>query len=236
MDDTPLDRIRQKRQSQALEQTESAKTQSIIDAIKTSGGETKDGVTSAVHDLIMATLVAKDPRMTEVAKSLTELIDNIREASAKVQSVDMSPLSDKFGALDKTLRTLPDRMGQVNAEYDSREEIKKLNQLIASKNFSPNISVSAPKVNIDPLKEILQQSSNELDLSSYRAQDIDEEEMGVQYIGFVNPKGAWYIIRNDEEKNALRYKFGRSRYSAAWGKLSTFDYKLLDEAYDEVRS
>lgn len=238
MDNTPtsLDRIQQKRQEQAASQAEADKNQAVIDAIKSSGGETKDSVTTAVHDLLMATLVAKDPRVAEAANSLVKLIGDINTASDRIRSVDMTPLVKEFSGLSKILDNLPARIEQVNAGNDYREEFQKLGRTFASKNFSPNIHVDVPKIDVDPLKEVLQQSSDKLNLESYRAQDLDEEEEGVQYVGFVSPEGAWYIIKNDEAGNSLRYKFGKTNYKRAWQRLSTFEYKLLDEALDAVRS
>lgn len=232
--DTPLDRIRQKRQSQASEEAESAKTQSIIDAIKSSGGETKDSVTSAMHDLLMATLVAKDPKIAEAAANLVNLVDQINAATERIQSIDMTPLTEQFNSLEGTLEKLPSRIEQAHVANDYTNEFKNLARIFTSKNFSPNIRVDVPKIDIDPLKEVLQ--SDGYDLESYRAQDMDEEEAGIQYVGFVNPQGEWYIIKNNEEKNSLRYKFGKSGYEKAWKKLSTFDYKLLDEAFNEARA
>lgn len=238
MDNTALDRIRQKRQEQAANDAEAAKTQSVIDAIQSSGAETKDSVTSAMHDLLMATLVAKDPKVAEAAKSLVDLVDSINAATGRIQSVDMTPLTRRFESLDKTLTALPGRISDANMSNDYRGEFQKLAQAISSKNFSPRIQVDAPSIDVDPLKEILreQKTSDDYGLEAYRAQDIDEEEAGIQYVGFVSPNGAWYIIKNDEDGKSLRYKFGKNNYAKAWQKLSTFDYKLLDEAFDEVRS
>jgi hypothetical protein len=111
---TPLDRVKQKRQDDAANQAESAKTQSIIDAIKTSGGDTKDSVTSAMHDLLLATLVAKDPRLAQVSSDLGKLLESIAKASENVSNSGLDVLPKTFGSLIEALKAMPAEVAKTD--------------------------------------------------------------------------------------------------------------------------
>jgi hypothetical protein len=111
---TPLDRVKQKRQDDAANQAEAAKTQSIIDAIKTSGGDTKDSVTSAMHDLLLATLVAKDPRLAQVSADLGKLLESIAKASENVSNSGLDVLPKTFGSLVEALKALPAEVAKTD--------------------------------------------------------------------------------------------------------------------------
>lgn len=89
----------------------------------------------------------------------------------------------------------------------------------ALKNFS--ISVPTPEVTVNQITPP--------SLDDYRAHDL-REDGAIQYIGFVNPDGKWYIVENDSENNRLRYVFGSKGYSKAFSKAGSWQYKLLSEA------
>lgn len=74
----------------------------------------------------------------------------------------------------------------------------------------------------------------EIDLECYRVADSAEPVTGDQYFGFVNEDGGWYILHNDSAKSMLRYKFGQSNYPNAWENYANHDFKLLNEAIDEI--
>ena len=75
----------------------------------------------------------------------------------------------------------------------------------------------------------------EVDLEDYRVADVLEPVSGYQYFGFVKPDGCWYILYNDSHEGTLRYKFGDANYSRAWEQYDQHEYKLLNEALNEIQ-
>lgn len=138
------------------------------------------------------------------------------------------------------------KLPDVQANVDHTPVLAALDQVrksIQTLNVRPNIKVGVPDVTVPPLdvtpitKAISQlKPVPKFDLSSYKAQDLDELEQGVQYVGFVNPDGEWYIIQNKEELNQIRYAFGKTGYPAVWPQASKLTYKLLNEAVNEVQT
>lgn len=78
------------------------------------------------------------------------------------------------------------------------------------------------------------EESKEVDLKCYRVADSIEPVSGYQYFGFVKPDGCWYILYNDANEGKLRYKFGSENYTQAWEQYDSHDYKLLNEAVNEI--
>lgn len=102
-----------------------------------------------------------------------------------------------------------------------------------------NITVAAPDVDFSPLQETMKQyfsppDVEKVDLDEYRAQDINNDDKNIQYIGFVNPSGAWYIIENDIKGNSLRYVFGSKGYKKAFEGAGQYKYLLLNEAINAL--
>ena len=109
--------------------------------------------------------------------------------------------------------------------------------------FRPVVNVAAPKVTVpkldlQPLIDVMSEKETqvEVELEDFRAQDINNEEIGVQYIGFVHPSGAWYIIKNEVEENKMRYKFGKSDYEKHFAAPDTYEYTTLDRAIYEIQT
>jgi len=102
-----------------------------------------------------------------------------------------------------------------------------------------NVTVPLAKVDLKPLQKTIEQymapkiEEKGVDLECYRAQDITDSG-NMQYVGFVNPEGAWYIIENDVKGNSMRYLFGTSGYAEAFAQASTYQYKLLNEAINAL--
>lgn len=64
------------------------------------------------------------------------------------------------------------------------------------------------------------------DYSKCRACDLDNAPDGIQYIGFMDHAGNWYIIQNDSKNNTVRYHYGSGDYLAAWSDRYGLDYSL----------
>lgn len=234
-----LDDISQKRQNKAGAEAESAKTQSVIDAIKQSGGDTKDSVTSAMHDLLLATLVAKDPRLAQVSGDLGKLIDDIARTSDNLKDSSINTLPDLFKRMSAVVEDLPRAIASTDKSPELIPYLENIAKVLRSKNTSPSVTVE-PTVNVDlkPLEDILRKFVDSpkkgIDFTEYRAQDLANDGEVFQYVGFLKADGGWYIIENDAENNQLRYKFGTDGYEEAWKNYMNFEYKLMDAALNAL--
>lgn len=128
--------------------------------------------------------------------------------------------------------------GQKQSEQ-LHEALEKL--LEASGEKETNITVEGKEIDVTPIVEALsalemkQTEDKELDLEEYRASDIKQIE-DKQYVGFIKPDGCWYIMENDLKTEALRYVFGDTDYLGAFERAGSWQYKLLNEAINEVSS
>ncbi len=76
-------------------------------------------------------------------------------------------------------------------------------------------------------------------LQGYQAsdKDVDSVDADVNYYGYVNKFGAWYIMKEDlsvggdADLNSWRYAKGSSGYSANWANREGLTYERFDEAF-----
>jgi len=237
----PISRIQQKRQTQADLDAEQARTDSIIGAVNSTGAQTTDTLSKSMHDILMATMIGKDPRIAEVASNLTELLKSIAIASKDIKKSGVTEVRELFDSLLSELSSLPERVAETDKSEALIPYLEEVARSIKAIQVSPSITVSPSKLDLSglekTLKEALQTPEAEgVDLDDFKAHDIDDTDPNIQYIGFVNESGNWYIMENNSLENSLRYKFGKSRYSAAWPKAATFGYRILSEAVNEVQA
>lgn len=101
---------------------------------------------------------------------------------------------------------------------------------------APKVTVEAPKLDLSPITNAIEriykqpEENNTVYLDCYRAQDINNSNPKLQYIGFMNSEGNWYIVENDIAKNTLRYVFGTDNYESAFERAASYSYSLLNEA------
>lgn len=95
--------------------------------------------------------------------------------------------------------------------------------------------VNVPANDFTPIKEAIESLKEEkgIDLDGYKAHDILNGE-DKQYIGFVAPSGAWYIIENKIKENSLRYVFGTTDYTKSFKDAPMYQYSLLSEAVNAL--
>lgn len=137
--------------------------------------------------------------------------------------------------LIEAINTLPQKL---NAQAIKTEDIT---AAIKQVRIEPQVSVEVKNDPVDtqPIADVLKQSFTQkddmIDLSCYRAQDLYEGFDGkTQYVGFQNPKGEWFIIKNIIPDNSMRYRFGKSDYLAHWDKQSKLSYYTLAEAVERA--
>lgn len=197
----------------------------------------------------MASLMGSQGKSTVILTDQTDLGDKLKgmveDFAAAVQATDTTSLSREQVAelkiLQSGIKELKSAvLGKKADNGDIVRAIQALDLNVAApivnvpEQKAPIVKVAAP--DLRPLQDTIERHfpipepmEQKLDLSSYRAHDITESG-DKQYIGFVNPDGAWYIIENDMKQNAMRYLFGGSKYAKAFKKAATYQYYTLDEA------
>lgn len=169
--------------------------------------------------------VTNNPKITvEHKQDNTPIVTGLEEVKKAVKALKLNP-TIKVSPTDVTVP-------EVNLQplLDAIEKLE-MNPVI---NVAPT-PVNIPEVDFSPIiKAIPEAKAEGINLDNFRAQDLDEEEEGIQYVGFASPNGQWMIIRNDVENNNMRYKFGAKDYSKAWPKFVTYKYKTLDKAINEI--
>lgn len=148
---------------------------------------------------------------------------------------------DQLDSLEK-LRSVIAELENSGKQADNEQKslLKELIHSVKALEMAPTVNVAAQKapsivnkVDFSPLQETLQElltpEDTRTDLSRYRAQDI-RDSGDIQYVGFVNPEGNWYIIENQTKKNQLRYLFGGKDYAKHFKKAGSYVYRLMNEA------
>jgi hypothetical protein len=179
----PISNIQAKRQQQAQSATEEARNQSIVNAVKTSGQDTKDSLTKSMHDILLATMVGKDPRIVEVATNLSELLESIAAASDKVKesslketkvavnlkellkhiaiasdeikSGSLKEVKSTFKELTSELSSLPDKVAATDQSRDLIPFIQGVEKAVRGIRVNPSVTVKGQEQNLKPVTDLL---------------------------------------------------------------------------------
>lgn len=252
-----LDAIRTYNEQQQLEAEKAH--QQLLDVTLSKGLREEIGGSSVATQQTFVTAIGvllKFLKENGLKVNNPEEIADIKPVTDKVENLLKEINSQKadFTEVVNGLSTIGDALSQIPTTIKHEVEIKdrdysdKFDEL--KKSFdnrkAPQVTVKPPNVKVDapdlkPIEDAIKEHAPaklppKLDLSTYRAQDLDEMEKDVQYIGFTNLDGYWYILRNNLRKNEMRYKFGKDNYSTAWGLASTFRYKTLEEAINAIKT
>jgi hypothetical protein len=246
---TYTDRIAQKRADAEQKQREQ-KTQAALEGIATSGNI--DELIKQVKEVQLASLLNNNKPQV-ILTDQTDLGDKISEAikSLETSNIDgqqLSALKDLAKALESSRRAQSDDASALKKALAAVEvAVKALNMSPVVNVPEPKVTIREAKIDLAPLQKTIIEAltpvetvvaapaaEERLDLDCYKAQDINNDTPDMQYVGFVNPEGNWYIIENDVNGNKLRYVFGGSGYADAFAKASTYEYGLLNEAVDAL--
>jgi hypothetical protein len=232
-------------------------TESTANALKNVRGEVKvtnpdlaktadmNGVMDSIKNLNLTTFMSTRG-YHDMAENIAQVHDGLQMLQKQYQeqglpdaAKSLGTVVDKVGALVKMLTS-----SKVSLDSKLQKTLDNLSKSIDAIEFNPTVSVEAPKVTVPRVdvsgieKAIANLAQTDeggtLDLDDYMAHDLDDMEQGVQYVGFVNSKGNWYIVKNVEAENSLRYAFGNDAYADFWPKASQLDYTVLNEALHEV--
>jgi len=235
------DKIQAYKDSLQVKAKENERQQELADSINA----TKDSANSIIR------AVAGESQRT---RQHTQKVEVTNAQKVEVEhTTDFKPLLKALGEVKTAVSKVAKEIKIPENEKTESVEVTNLNDYttkideaisaIKAIELSPNITVQAPKVSIpkldlQPLIDVMSEKETEvsIDLEDFRAQDINNEEIGIQYIGFVHPSGAWYIIKNEVEENKMRYKFGKSDYEQHFAAPDTYEYTTLDRAIHEIQA
>lgn len=247
------------KRTETAQQQRDKHTQALNESIASNTSSTAshddiDSLINQVKEVQLATLLGNG-KPTVILTDQTDLGDKIDALATKLadtvqgldsgtadsaQLTELKALKSALIQLSSSLQKQSDSEQKANTALLKAVKAIELSPAITVP--APTVTVKAPKVDLTPLRSVLQEylpkssqpieesESDLFDLDDYKAQDIDNSVKDMQYIGFVNPTGAWYIIENDVKGNKLRYVFGTDDYSAAFARASEYQYQLLNEA------
>lgn len=174
-----------------------------------------------------------------LSKEIRDLLSSLEKTSAKTVDKDFVASVKSLGGVARKLENV-----KVTSDDDIKQALNALAAAFSRLDVRPVVNVPAPKVEITereidfkPLLDKLNTPVKVQDkVTDYKAQDLDDEEsnQNIQYLGFVDPTGKWYIIENDLLMNTLRYKFGKRGYSKGWSGRAKHAYTLYNEAVNEI--
>lgn len=178
----------------------------------------------------------------DLATSIKTLLDSLETTGVKKLDKEYIQAVKRLETIYKGISAII-----VTSDQDIKKALRTLTIAFNNLDVRPVVNVPQPQVTVQereidfkPLISELNKTGKSgktlLTLADYKAQDISDLDPSVQYVGFVNPLGGWYIIENNLLENSLRYKFGKKGYRKAWEKPQDHRYRLLNEALNEVQA
>lgn len=170
------------------------------------------------------TVILKGSGNKKVAKELKDIKEQLESLqNAFERGLDVYDNTTTNELLEKSL----DRAVELQKESDERH--KALVEEIVGKISAIRTVVNVPKQEQKIVNKILVQDWRK----EYMFSDSDKSE-SMTYVGFVNPKGEWYIERVTKSKTSdkARFIFGTDDYVSNWGSRLKHNYKYLYEAFN----
>jgi hypothetical protein len=220
-------------------------------ATRTEKKEDIDSLIKELKEVQLASLMASKSKSTIILADSTDLGDKVADLGEKIINV-LNAFKNDTTATDKLVKISEDfkklNIFVTKSAGDQAVKVEKaLNQIAGAIKSVKMPDIPAPVVKVEereldftPLHNAMREmmatreGDKGMSLDNYRAQDINNSEKEVQYIGFLNPSGEWYIVENRVKENTLRYIFGTGGYAKAFAKAARFEYKLLDEAVNAL--
>lgn len=176
----PLSRIQNTRAEQNRKSEEEKRHGETIGAILASSKNSKDEVTSAIHDLMLATLVAKDPRLVEVSKNLAGLLEAIKIASGNVKNSPLDKLPKIHADLVKALKALPAEVAKSDKSSELIPHLQRIAQAVQSKQTSPTVNVAPPELDLKPLERLMGEVKKAISDIKLPSTDLSELQSSVK--------------------------------------------------------
>lgn len=163
MDESYLAKIKLDRSEAARKAEEDKRANLIVDAVGSAGKDTKDEVTTAIHDLMLATLVAKDPRLVEVTKNLGSLLKEIGKASSSFDSSALKDIPKIQQKIVDALQNIPDVISEASKSDELIPYLENIVTAIQSKDTSPpKVNVTTPSLDLSPISDAISELSRNL--------------------------------------------------------------------------
>lgn len=228
---------------QSAVQSSGDKVVSEVAQVKATLEAGQDSVAQAINNLMLATVLTKDPRLAEAADNVAKLLTAIADAGSKFQKSNLNLLPVANKELAQTISILAQSVREkqdtdLSPQFD--KVVAALNGLevkpvvkVAPADVTVPVDLSGVTEAIESLKAE-EGSASFPTLEGFVAQDLDNKNPGFQYVGLLRADGAYCLIENDIEANSMRYVFGKQGYTAAWGSRIGRAYRLFDEAIDAL--
>lgn len=175
MDQTKIDAFNQ-------ENARKAELQGHTDQVVNAVGQGNDTVTKSIHDLMLATMVAKDPRMVEVAQNLGDLLQGISNAAKDFKGSNLNLLPFTNRELSMAITQLAEGLNNNDANLQSKFDALNENiQKVASNQPIVNVPETNVQVNLDPLiKAIKANKPNDVKIPKFETKDLIDAVTSVQ--------------------------------------------------------
>lgn len=148
---------------------EEQKRLELVGAVKDSGNQVTNALQSnlgqlnqSIHELLLGSLVTKDPKIVEVAKQLSGLLKTIDKTTTNIKGANFKPLSDNLAQLQQTLETIPKQIEEAHATNNPIPHLQEIASTLGAKDFSPTIKVGSPSVDLSSLNKLLTDIKTEL--------------------------------------------------------------------------
>lgn len=180
---------------------------------------------------------------------IKEVVNAIDKMSKEVapKNIDFTPLQKSIAALSQQIAKLPTEYPEapeavetvaVNNLNELKPQLEAITATLEKLKLDPTIDVKAPKIDLSGIESAIAslkvEPVKEVELSDYMAVVIDDDSEYMQYVGFINPDGEWYILYYDIEKNLFLFNFGIDNFSKSWQNHMNIGYSQLDKAIKGV--
>ncbi len=178
--------------------------------------------------------------LNAVSVDIRTLLASLETSGAKKLDKQVVSAISSLASIVETLKTV-----KISNDEETKHILSQIVRSLDKIDVRPVVNVKAPQVNVteqklnlDPLIKALERPevADDDPLVGYKAQDINNDDPHTQYVGFVNARGNWYIIENNDESNSLRYVFGEGNYSVAFKAATKLNYRLYSEAVNATKA
>lgn len=184
----------------------------------------------------------KTPDIKEVVQAIDKMS---KEVAPK--NIDFTPLQKSIAALSEQIAKLPTEYPEapeavetvaVNNLNELKPQLEAITATLEKLKLDPKIDVKVPKTDLSGIESAIAslkvEPVKEVELSDYMAVVIDDDSEYMQYVGFINPDGEWYILYYDIEKNLFLFNFGIDNFNKSWQNHMNINYSQLDKAIKGV--
>lgn len=185
MDNDYLSKIKADREETSRKAEEDKRANLIVEAVGASGKDTKNEVTTAIHDLMLATLVSKDPRLVEVSKGLSALFTEINKASKSFEGSALKDIPKVQQKIVDALQSIPDTIAEADRSPELVPHLENIVKAINSKDTSPRVNVASSPINLAPVTkaiESLEKSIKKIEPKEAKEMDISVLERSMHSV------------------------------------------------------